>query len=119
MGQRRGNGGKRSRTRPRGGGESTPGDRIIERLTQTLVMETSIPPVMIQEVIEDMLGLISSELEDINPDPDVEVALSPQQLHEQLMEWGYRASDLSEEDVDRILSRLILEMSRLSAESSN
>ena len=85
----------------------------MERLVRTIRTETSIPPNLVPEVIEDLLGLISSELEVVAPDADVEVALSPTRLREQILEWGYRENDISEEDVDRILSRLIQEMARL------
>jgi hypothetical protein len=114
MGHRKGNGGKGRTGRRKSDVIGAQGDRILDRLVRSLAVETSIPPSVIPEVIEDLLGLISSELEDVAPDPNVEIALSPRQLHEQLMEWGYRDSDLSEDDVDRILNRLIQEMSRIS-----
>ena len=86
--------------------------KIRERLLQVLAQETSVSPLMLPDVLDDLLGLISSQLEDVIPDPDVEVALSPGHLREQMLEWGYRREDLSEEDVDRILSRLVREMSQ-------
>ncbi len=86
--------------------------KIRDRLLQVLAQETSVSPLMLPDVLDDLLGLISSQLEDVIPDPDVEVALSPGHLRDQMLEWGYRREDLSEEDVDRILSRLVREMSQ-------
>ena len=86
--------------------------KIRERLLQVLAQETSVSPLMLPDVLDDLLGLISSQLEDVIPDPDVEVALSPGHLRDQMLEWGYRREDISEEDVDRILSRLVREMSQ-------
>ncbi len=89
-----------------------PAVKIRERLLQVLAQETSVSPLMLPDVLDDLLGLISSQLEDVIPDPDVEVAMSPGHLRDQMLEWGYRREDLSEEDVDRILSRLVREMSQ-------
>lgn len=90
----------------------------MDRLVRTLTVETSIPVPILPEVIEDLLAMISSQLEGVAPDLDVEVALSPGQLRDQIMEWGYRAEDISEKDVDKILSRLIQEMTAITSEAA-
>ena len=90
----------------------------MDRLVRTLTVETSIPVPILPEVIEDLLAMISSQLEGVAPDLEVEVALSPGQLRDQIMEWGYRAEDISEKDVDKILSRLIQEMTAITSEAA-
>ena len=90
----------------------------MDRLVRSIAIETSIPIPIIPEVIEDLLAMISSQMEEVSPDLEVEVALSPGQLRDQIMEWGYRAEDISEKDVDKILSRLIQEMTAITSEAA-